>query len=209
MNLGNAIVCAGGHAKVVIATFRAMGLSLDVAFDDDASRIGSEILGVKIVGTTAQALESGRPLHLAIGANTLRRAFATIRPAGPWLTLIHPHSGVEPSASIGEGSLVALGALVQTTAKIGRHVIVNTGAIVEHDCDVGDYVHLASGVKLAGGVIVEAGAMIGVGAQVLPGVRIGAGSVVGGGAVVVSPVPPGVVVVGIPARILTGAVPHP
>jgi acetyltransferase-like isoleucine patch superfamily enzyme len=48
--------------------------------------------------------------------------------------------------------------------------------------------------------VIERGASIGAGAVVLPGVRIGAGAMVGAGAVVTRDVPPGVTVVGNPAR---------
>lgn len=49
---------------------------------------------------------------------------------------------------------------------------------------------------------IEAGASIGGGAVILPGLTIGAGAMVGAGAVVTRSVPPGVTVVGNPARIL-------
>jgi acetyltransferase-like isoleucine patch superfamily enzyme len=42
--------------------------------------------------------------------------------------------------------------------------------------------------------------MLGVGVSVVPGVRIGAGATVGAGAVVISDVPDGETVVGVPAR---------
>lgn len=49
---------------------------------------------------------------------------------------------------------------------------------------------------------------IGAGAVVLPGVSIGEGSVVAAGAVVTADVPPGVVVGGVPARVLKQIVPE-
>lgn len=50
--------------------------------------------------------------------------------------------------------------------------------------------------------LVQAGASIGANATILPGITIGAGAMVGAGAVVTKDVPPHVVVVGNPARIL-------
>ena len=52
------------------------------------------------------------------------------------------------------------------------------------------------------GPVLEQGARIGANATVLPGVRIGAGSLVGAGSVVTRDVPPGVIVVGVPAKVI-------
>lgn len=51
-------------------------------------------------------------------------------------------------------------------------------------------------------IVLEDGVWLGGGAIVLPGVTIGAGTVVGAGAVVTRDLPPGVVAVGNPARVI-------
>jgi len=91
-------------------------------------------------------------------------------------------------------------AVVGAGARLGRRVIVNTGAQVDHDCKIGDFVHLVPGSVLCGGVSVGALALIGAGATVGPGVAIGNESIVALGAAVVRAVPPGAVVIGVPAR---------
>jgi acetyltransferase-like isoleucine patch superfamily enzyme len=65
---------------------------------------------------------------------------------------------------------------------------------------IGAFVHIAPGTHLAGNVEIGAHSMLGVGASVVPGVRIGAGATVGAGAVVISDIPDGRTVVGVPAR---------
>ena len=50
-------------------------------------------------------------------------------------------------------------------------------------------------------VVLEDGCDVGVGAVILPGVTVGRGALVGAGAVVTRDVPPGSLVVGVPARI--------
>ena len=53
---------------------------------------------------------------------------------------------------------------------------------------------------MGGEVVIEEGALVGIGAIVVPRTTIGAWATVGAGAVVIKPVPPGVTVVGVPAR---------
>ncbi len=55
---------------------------------------------------------------------------------------------------------------------------------------------------LAGKVIIRKNAYIGAGAIILPGVTIGERSIVAAGAVVTKDIPPGVIVAGIPARVI-------
>ena len=64
--------------------------------------------------------------------------------------------------------------------------------------------HIGPGVRLAGRVAVGERAFIGTGAVVLPRLTIGRDATVGAGAVVTTDVPPGAVVMGVPARIKPG-----
>ncbi|HEX6164798.1 MAG TPA: acetyltransferase [Vicinamibacterales bacterium] len=116
------------------------------------------------------------------------------------LTATHPSAVISPSASIGAGTAIMAGVIVNAAARIGANVILNTAAIVEHDVIVGDHCHIAPGAIIGGGVTIGAGSHVGIGAVVRQGQRIGSHAVIGAGAVVVSDVPDGETVVGVPAR---------
>jgi sugar O-acyltransferase (sialic acid O-acetyltransferase NeuD family) len=195
---GVVVIGAGGHAKVLISTLTACGVSVAAVVDDDDRKWGMNAQGTR-VGRIEREL-GGRGI-VGIGDNAQRREMATIMGL-EWQTVVHPSAYVHPSARLGRGTVVFAGAVVQPDAVIGDHVIVNTGATVDHDCVVGDYAHLAPGVALPGSGPVGGGAFIGVGSAVCPGVGIGRWTTLGAGAVAIRDLADGVVAVGVPARAL-------
>ena len=99
---------------------------------------------------------------------------------------------------------------IHPAALIGRRLIIDhgMGVVIGETAEIGDDVYLYHQVTL-GGTSTERGkrhptvgnnVIIGAGAKVLGDILIGDGARVGANAVVVQPVPPGVTVVGIPAR---------
>ena len=57
-------------------------------------------------------------------------------PGRQWITAVHPSAVVDETATLGPGTVVMAGAIIQANARIGRHVIVSTGSSVDHDCAV-------------------------------------------------------------------------
>lgn len=203
MSEGILVIGAGGHAKVVISTARACGLEVLGALDDDPSRWGAKLLGVPILGGTAE-LAKHPEAHavIAIGSNAVRRKILLRYPSTRWRSLVHPHAVVDESVTLGDGSVIFAGVVVQPDARIGRHCILNTGCTVDHDCSLGNFVHVAPGSNLAGAVALDEGVFCGIGSAVTPTRRVGAWSVVGAGGVVVYDLPRDVTAVGVPARVI-------
>lgn len=193
------IIGAGGHAKVVVATAMNAGYEVLGLIDPRPELRGATTLGAPIHADDAALTEDALVL-VAVGDNRARARLAGSYATRRFATVVHPRAEIAEESSVGEGTVVFAGAVLQPGATVDRHAIVNTGAIVEHDCRLADYVQIASGATLAGTVTVDEGAFVGAGATVLPGVRLGAWCVVGAGAVVVEDVPEGTTVVGVPAR---------
>lgn len=200
------ILGAGGHSKVVVDLVSALGVPIRAMFDDDVAKHGSRCAEILIVGgITMEAVASFLPAQgvVGIGSNRIRQQLVR-RLAGMEFAaaLVHPRAYCAPSVSLGQGSVVFAGAVIQPETIVGRHCIVNTAASIDHDCRLGDFVHVCPGVRLAGSVRLGDGVLLGTGAVVIPGVTIGDHAVVGAGTVVIHDIPAGATAVGNPARII-------
>lgn len=199
------IVGAGGHAKVTLELFQALGAFHVIGLIDPAPTAPS-ILGVPVLGGDAllPALrrEGVEAAFVALGCNQLRqRMGAELTAMGFALpTVVHPSAVISPSARIGAGAAVMARAVVGTETQLRDLVIVNTAAVLDHDNLIEDAAHIAPGCALAGVVRVGARSLVGVGSAVRPGIRIGTDVTIGAGSAVVANVADGMRVGGAPAR---------
>jgi len=107
--------------------------------------------------------------------------------------------------AVGEGAILCHFVQLTSNIRIGKQFHANIYSYVAHDCVIGDYVTFAPGVRCNGNIHIHDHAYIGTGAIIKQGTPekplvIGKGAVVGMGAVVTKDVPPGVTVVGNPAK---------
>ncbi len=169
--------------------------------------LGGDAVNGRRVLAYAELLADPMPVVVAVGDPALRQglvarferdglSFATVR------SISHrAHDDI----TVGEGAILCDFTLFTSNARIGRHFHCNLYSYVAHDCVVGDFVTFAPRVCCNGNVVIEDGAYIGTGALLKQGspdkpLVIGKGAVVGMGSVVTNDVPPGVTVVGNPAR---------
>ncbi|MCW5556030.1 MAG: acetyltransferase [Verrucomicrobiae bacterium] len=193
---------AGGHARVVISALQEARVHVAGVYDDDPTKLRSEVLRAPVLGTIRE-LSDAIDGHwvIALGDNMTRRQIAARFPSADWLTVIHPKAYIHESASLGLGTVVFAGAVVQPGARIGQHCIINTGATVDHDCVVGDFCHVGPGCNLGGGVTLAKGVFMGIGSVAIPCTSVGEWTIVGAGAAVVADLPDRVVAVGVPAKV--------
>lgn len=199
---------ASGHALVVADIFRLSGNYEIVGFLDDLNpdKKGTNFCGSQILGGNEQ-LDSlyhhgVKNIFLGFGncAARLKLGELVIERGFDLPVAIHPSAVVARGVSIGAGTVVVAGAVINPEVKVGANAIINTGSSVDHECIIEDGAHISPGAHLAGQVTVGRGAWIGIGATVIEKVRIGAGSIIGAGAVVVEDIPAGVLAYGIPAK---------
>jgi tetrahydrodipicolinate N-acetyltransferase len=123
---------------------------------------------------------------------------------------IEPGAVIRDQVEIGKNVVIMMNATINIGAVIGDSTMIDMNVVLGGRATVGKNCHIGAGTVLAGvieppsanPVIIEDDVVIGANAVVLEGVRVGRGSVVAAGAVVTEDVPEGVVVAGMPARII-------
>jgi sugar O-acyltransferase (sialic acid O-acetyltransferase NeuD family) len=199
---------AGGHGKVVADILLCNADSEFAGFVDDREELwGSRVIGFPVLGNCQwmrqEALNSRIAVALGAGESRSRQLLAErcLRWGIEILTPVHPAATVARTATLGLGTVVTAGAIINPEAKVGAGVIVNTGAVVEHDVEIGDYAHVAPNAVMGGASHLGSFSHLGLGAIVLQRIHIGSYTMVGAGAVVVKNLPDQVVAIGVPARI--------
>ena len=123
---------------------------------------------------------------------------------------IEPCVTIRECVEIGDNAVIMMGAVINIGAVIGEGTMIDMGCVLGGRATVGKNCHIGAGTVLAGvvepasaqPVVIEDDVVIGANAVVLEGCRVGKGAVVAAGAVVISDVPAGAVVAGIPAKII-------
>ena len=190
---------------------------------------GCQILDYAVVGkqptlsprSTAQQ-EELRPLELGPGTivSTGAIVFAGSRLGAR--VIVGDQACVRERCEIGDDVVIGRGSLVENDTTVGARTKIQAMAYVTAYATLEEDVFLAPCVQtsndnfmgrterrhgLRKGTTIRRGARVGVGAVLCPAVEIGAEAFVGAGAVVVNDVPPAVVVVGNPARVLRAVPP--
>jgi sugar O-acyltransferase (sialic acid O-acetyltransferase NeuD family) len=178
--------------------------------DEDAGKKGSLINGLPVLGDFSW-FETRRSEKIyavcAIGGPKARKS--VVEKANKYSlefpSLIDPCSAYSSTVEIGKGAIIATGAVLTDNVKVGNHSIVNLNCSVGHDVSIGDFSTIDPLVALSGFVKIGGGVEIGAGAVVVPGINVGDNAFVCAGSVVTKNVDPGLVVGGMPARMIRSA----
>lgn len=202
---------ASGFAKEVLPVVRQHlarannGGSGVVFVDRDA---GESVDGVAVISESDFLCdETSRFFVLAIADSRLRqRLHETATASGAKSLSIRANSAeVLGTVELGAGAILCSNTILTSNIRVGRGLHLNLNSYIAHDCNIGNWVTFGPNVACNGNVIVEDHVYIGAGAMIRQGTPkkplvIGAGAVIGMGAVVTKSVPPGITVIGNPAR---------
>ncbi len=132
-------------------------------------------------------------------------------------TLLGDYCSIREECKVGSYCLVSRNVSVNYNTVIGNHTKILDNTHITGDMKIGNKVFISALVSTTndntigrkedsvdhiGGPVIEDYASIGAGANILPNVTVGYNSIVGAGAVVTKDVPSGMVVMGMPARVV-------
>ncbi len=166
---------SGGNPSAVIHS----AANIDEAGINQLTFISNESGATKLRASTASAIIVPRSLAPQPESAATSMLYST-DPEIDFITclkLVYPESEpaggisaravVDPSASIGEGTIIDAGVTVGRGARIGRHCRLMAGCSVDYDVEVGDHctlhpnVVLYHGTRLHDHVVLHAGTVIG------------------------------------------------
>ncbi|AVH15432.1 NeuD/PglB/VioB family sugar acetyltransferase [Acinetobacter indicus] len=203
--------CGRSLMPVARAQLKRAGIKAEIVFIDDGLSVEAIINSHRAMNYEAfKKITAAKKYVLIAIANSQVREKIALRLEQDSIALWTVQADnvvLMDNIELATGAALSPFVSITSNIKIGKCFHANLYSYVEHDCVIGDYVTFAPGVKCNGNIHIEDHAYIGSGAVIKQGTPdqplvIGKGAVVGMGAVVTKSVPPGVTVIGNPARIL-------
>jgi sugar O-acyltransferase (sialic acid O-acetyltransferase NeuD family) len=185
---------AGSHAVSVIDLLESAGGYDIQGLLDNRLAAGENFHGYQVVGpfdslSAHIASDTGVLVSVGqIGSPGIRAELygRLVESGAKILTPVSPHAYASPRATLGAGTAVFHGAVVNANAIVGDNCIINSMALVEHDATIGHHTHVATGARINGGVSLGDRCFVGSGAIIFQGCRIPSDSIIPGGTIVKS-----------------------
>ena len=183
------LIGAGGHARACIDVVEEEGIYEIAGLIGLVHEVGSKHLGYEVIATDAEIGEVAKQYQFALitigqiqTAEHRIRLYVQAQEAGFTIpTVIAPTAHVSSHATVGIGTTVMHGVIINAGVQVGKNCIINTNSLIEHDAQVEDHCHISTGAILNGNTSIGAGTFIGSRAVIKEGVAIGANSLVGMG----------------------------
>ena len=147
-------------------------------------------------------------IFLSIGSNYIRFCIynflkKNIKYDYTFPNIISKFSYISKNSSIGNGSVVMPGVVINTNTKIGNQCILNTSCSIDHDNRIKNFSSVAPGVNTGGNVKIDSLTHIGIGSSINHNITIGKNVVIGGGSFINKNCKPNSIYYGVPGKLIS------
>jgi sugar O-acyltransferase (sialic acid O-acetyltransferase NeuD family) len=166
---------AGAHGRVIAELLIGKRLT---GFADQ-NPLKRTVAGHPILGNDESVLANLQGYYImGLGWQYMKQRSELIKTAEgkgwiPYEPAIAYSAIVDSKASVGGGTTVFPGVIINPNAHISNNCVLNTGCIIEHDVYIGDNTFIAPGVVIGGSTRIGSNTMIGIGATILNEIKIG------------------------------------
>ena len=183
------LIGAGGHARSCIDVIEQQGCFQIAGFVGLPEQRYARHLGYPVIGIDSDLPELAKIYHYALitigqiqTAKHRMRLYQQVEQLGFQLPVITaPTAHVSRNATIGTGTIVMHGAIVNAGVSVGNNCIINSRALLEHDARIENHCHISTGAIINGNANIASGSFVGSGSVIKEGITLGHGCVVGMG----------------------------
>lgn len=183
------LIGAGGHAHSCIDVIEQYGQYQISGLVGMPEEMNTKHLGYTVIATDDDLPDLAKTYQYALitvghirSPDSRMRLYQRATEIGfQFPGIVAPTAHLSCHATIGAGTIVMHGAIVNAGARIGNNCIINTRALIEHDAIVEDHCHISTGAILNGDVTVGTGSFVGSGSIIKESILIGKGCLVGMG----------------------------
>ena len=181
------LIGAGGHAHACIDVIEQHGQYQIAGLVGMQEEMHARHLGYAVIATDAELPQLAKKYQYAVITvgqidspdKRISLYQQAIELGFSLPDIIAPTAHVSDHATVGAGTIVMHGVIVNAGARVGKNCIINTRALVEHDAVVEDHCHISTGALLNGNVRIGAGSFVGSGSVIKDGITLGKSCLVG------------------------------
>jgi UDP-3-O-[3-hydroxymyristoyl] glucosamine N-acyltransferase len=127
-----------------------------IGFFDDTKTVNTSIAGIPILGRIDDIyiyIYAFTHLVIGVGYNhfafreSLYNKFSKIK---PFLTIVDKTAIIDPTARLGEGSIVMPGVILDMNVVVKENVFINIGSVIAHNSTINAHSFIAPSVAIAG-----------------------------------------------------------
>jgi len=180
------LIGAGGHARSCIDVIERGGQYAIAGLIGKKNELGATVFGYDIIGEDRDMAQlRGKFSYALVCIGQIKDSTPRMNAFNKLIeheyilpSVISPLAYISPHATIGRGTIVMHGAIVNSGSTIGENCILNSRCLIEHDSEIKEHCHISTGAILNGNTYLGEGSFVGSSAVIENGVHLDKGAVI-------------------------------